>query len=125
MNPNFDTIGKQFVSVYYETFDSNRANLGPLYSADSMLSFEGQQQQGADQIVKKLQALPFKTIKHIITTTDCQPTPSNGIIVMVVGQLKTDEDPPHSFSQTFHLVPSVSGSFFVLNDIFRLTLHHG
>ena len=40
---------------------------------------------------------------------------------------QTDNDPPHSFSQTFHLVPkdATNSNFFVLNDMFRLSLHHG
>lgn len=42
---------------------------------------------------------------------------------MVTGQLKTDDDPPHSFHQTFILRPA-GGSFVVANDIFRLALHN-
>ena len=34
------------------------------------------------------QGLPFKTVKHVTTTIDCQPTPNNGVIIFVVGQLK-------------------------------------
>ena len=42
---------------------------------------------------------------------------------MVTGQLKTDDDPPHSFHQSFVLRPA-GGSFVVANDIFRLALHN-
>ena len=38
---------------------------------------------------------------------------------------QTDEDPPHSFSQTFQLFKKDTNSYFVLNDMFRLSLHHG
>ena len=37
MNPNFDSIGKEFVRQYYAQFDSNRSLLAPLYV--SILSF--------------------------------------------------------------------------------------
>lgn len=35
---------------------------------------------------------------------------------------QTDEDPPLSFAQTFVLKP-IETSFFILHDIFRLSLH--
>ena len=38
---------------------------------------------------------------------------------------QTDDDPPHSFSQTFQLFPKDPNNYFVLNDMFRLSLHHG
>ncbi|KAJ7391955.1 Nuclear transport factor 2 [Desmophyllum pertusum] len=128
MNPNFASVGQEFATLYYQVFDSNRAALESLYNANSMLTFEGEQFQGTAAIIKKLTELPFKTVKHVITTIDCQPTTSTGVIVFVVGQLKTDNDPPHSFSQCFHLQPkpdSPTLTYYVFNDMFRLSLHHG
>ena len=37
--------------------------------------------------------------------------------------LKTDEDPPHGFSQCFVLKP-LGQSWFIAHDVFRLALHH-
>ena len=37
--------------------------------------------------------------------------------------LQADNDPPHGFVQSFYL-KQVQGNVFVLNDIFRLVLHH-
>ena len=125
MSAESDQIGREFVRVYYETFDSNRANLVSLYTTVSVMSFEGQQFQGAEAIVKKLSELPFQRIQHVVTTIDCQPTIDQSIVVHVVGQLKTDEDRPHSFSQTFLLKQTPGGPFYVLNDVFRLALHNG
>ncbi|KAJ7391956.1 Nuclear transport factor 2 [Desmophyllum pertusum] len=126
MNPNFATVGQAFVKTYYETFDSNRAALASLYVAESMLTFEGAQFQGSDAIIKKLTSLPFQAIAHVLSTIDCQPTVSLGIIVFVVGQLKTDNDAPHTFNQCFHLKPKPDGStYYVFNDMFRLSLHNG
>ncbi|KAL9968455.1 hypothetical protein ACROYT_G026832 [Oculina patagonica] len=122
---NFIAIGETFVKTYYPLFDSNRAELAKFYTAQSMLTFEGQQLQGTEAITQKLVGLPFTNVAHIITTTDCQPTVGSGVIVFVVGQLKTDNDPPHGFSQCFTLMPNPDGSLYVLNDMFRLSLHHG
>lgn len=125
MNPDFEKVGQEFVKAYYVMFDSNRASLAALYTDVSMLTFEGQQFQGTQNIMKKITELPFKVVQHIITTVDCQPSGQNGVLVFVVGQLKTDDDPPHSFSQTFQLFKKDTNNYFVLNDMFRLSLHHG
>ena len=53
-----------------------------------MLTFEGEKILGAQNIVKKLTALPFQQCKHLITTTDAQPSPAGGITVFVTGQLQ-------------------------------------
>lgn len=80
-------MGESFANVYYEAFDSNRASLMQLYTSESMLTFEGEQFVGAEAIVKKLTAMPVTTVKHIITTIDCQPTTASGVLVFVVGLL--------------------------------------
>ena len=86
------------------------------------MTFEGTQLMGRAKIMEKLQSLSFQKIQHLITTIDTQPTFDGGVLVMVLGQLKTDDDPPHTFNQTFVLKPSAD-SFFVEHDIFRLALH--
>lgn len=62
-----------------------------------MLTFEGQQFQGVTNIVEKLtvcffshpQSLPFKSVRHHVSTVDAQPSnPQLGsIFVMITGQL--------------------------------------
>ena len=112
------------------------------------MTFEGQQLQGAQRIMEKFnascasvvdcfqidsnlpnnmfhfssQSLTFQKIQHIITKVDCQPMFDGGILINVLGQLRTDDDPPHSFSQTFVLKP-IADSFFLQHDIFRLGIH--
>ena len=63
---------------------------------------------------------------HQVTKVDCQPGPSNDfIVVSVLGQMRADQDSPLGFSQVFQLKRSPNGgSFYVLNDIFVLHLHH-
>lgn len=126
MNPDFAKIGNLFVQQFYNLFDNpvTRSQLGSFYTPDSMLTFEGTQLQGGNAIVEKIVGLPFQQIKHIITTIDCQPTYDGGVQVLVIGQLKTDQDHPHSFSQVFFLRPGQNNSFFVANEFFRLSLHN-
>ncbi|XP_071824674.1 nuclear transport factor 2-like [Apostichopus japonicus] len=116
-------IGQSFIQHYYKTFDTDRAAIAALYLEQSQLTFEGATFTGRANIAKKITELPFKTIQHVITTVDIQVTLQNSILVFVVGQLKTDDDPPHGFSQTF-LLGQVGTSIFVANDCFRLQLHH-
>lgn len=122
MNPEFKTIGESFIQQYYTMFDSDimtRASLANFYRNESMLTFEGQQFMGKEAIEGKLKSLTFQKINHAISSVDCQPTFDGGVVVMVVGQLKTDDDPPHQFLQTFVLK---GPEFFVQHDLFRLCL---
>lgn len=125
MNPNFATIGETFVNQYYTLFDggaAQRAGVANFYSeSNSLLTFQGDQFMGRAKIMEKIGALGFQTIKHQITTADCQPTFDGGVVVMVFGQLKTDDDPPLSFSQVFVLKPA-NNTFYVEHDVFRLGL---
>jgi len=125
LNPNYEQIGKTFVQQYYAMFDDSaqRAGLANFYSeTKSLMSFEGQQMMGKIKIMEKIQSWTFQKIQHIITVIDAQPTFDGGVLVAVLGQLKTDDDPPHTFNQVFVLKP-VNDSFYVEHDIFRLALH--
>ncbi|KAI9600210.1 hypothetical protein KEM48_000624 [Puccinia striiformis f. sp. tritici PST-130] len=115
-------IASQLKKYFYLDSDTDRGQLAPLYRDHSMLTFEANPYLGTANIVKKLQELPFAKVTHQVHTLDAQPsnsaTPS--IIVLVTGALQIDgETNPLRFSQAFHLV-SEDGSFFVLNDVFRL-----
>jgi len=119
---DINAIAQQFTDFYYQTFDSNRSGLGPLYRDTSMLTFEGTPTQGVNAIIEKLASLPFQKVQHKVTTRDAQPSSPSvaSIIVNVTGLLVIDDSPnPLQFSQVFHLIPE-GGSYYVLNDIFRL-----
>lgn len=90
---------------------------------NSMLTFEGVQILGRERIAEKLASLTFQRINHQVTLVDSQPTLDGGVIVYVMGQLKTDDDPVHTFSQVFILQAEPNGGFSVRHDIFRLALH--
>ncbi|KAK3842115.1 MAG: hypothetical protein J3R72DRAFT_443686 [Linnemannia gamsii] len=112
-------VADQFVSFYYQTFDSNRSQLGSLYRPTSMLSFEGAQTLGDQAIVEKLAALPLDGLRHEVSTKDAQPA-ANGILILVSGQLLAGgETNPQFFTQTF-LLQADGGSYFIQNDVFRL-----
>merc|ERR1712012_1092077 len=126
LNPNYDQIGKAFTQQYYALFDdaAQRPQLVNLYNAEqSLMTFEGEQRQGSQKIMEKIAGLTFQKIAHLITAVDCQPTFDGGILINVLGQLKTDDDPPQSFTQTFVLKPSAD-SFFIQHDMFRLVIHN-
>jgi len=125
LNPNYEQIGKTFVQQYYQLMDDStqRPNVANFYTEQkSLMSFEGQQMMGRTKIMEKIQSLTFQKIQHIITAIDAQPTFDGGVLVAVLGQLKTDDDPPHTFNQVFVLKPA-NDSFYVEHDCFRLALH--
>ncbi|KAI4130341.1 MAG: hypothetical protein LQ338_001776 [Usnochroma carphineum] len=119
---DFNTVAQQFTQFYYTTFDENRSNLAALYREQSMLTFESDAVQGAAPIVEKLVSSSFQKIKHQVSTLDAQPSNSEGgIIVMVTGVLLVDEEErPMNYTQVFQLLPDGAGSYFVLNDMFKL-----
>ncbi|KAK6625538.1 hypothetical protein RUM43_005837 [Polyplax serrata] len=125
LNPAYDVIGKGFVQQYYALFDdpAQRPQLVNMYNAESsFMTFEGIQIQGGPKIMEKLTSLTFQKITRIITAVDSQPMFDGGVLINVLGQLQTDEDPPHAYIQTFVLKP-IGNSFFVQHDMFRLALH--
>lgn len=106
----FQQIGEQFCQHYYQTFDSNRAGLHPLYSQQSMLTFEGDQFQGADAIVQKIMSLPFQKVQHQIVKCDCQPSVNEGIVIFITGNLLVDDNAnPLKFAQVFQLLKGPTG----------------
>ncbi|KAL7079909.1 hypothetical protein ACQ4LE_000693 [Meloidogyne hapla] len=128
-NLNFDQVGQAFIQHYYSKFDVSDATartvgLNDLYDADqSFMTFEGNQVRGRAAILEKFGSLQFRSIQHAITKTDCQPLQDGSILVTVIGQLKTDDDPINSFNHCFVLKPNTTGSFYISNEIFRLILH--
>lgn len=84
-----------------------------------MLTFEGQQVQGAANIVAKLKSVGG--VKHQVKTTDIQPSSSpNAIVIFVTGAIQIGGDNPLHFCEFFHLVASTPGQYSVHNDVFRL-----
>ncbi|KAK4687432.1 hypothetical protein P7C73_g2683, partial [Tremellales sp. Uapishka_1] len=119
---DIQAIAKQFTDYYYQTFDSGRAQLAPLYRDGSMLTWENTPIMGTAGIMEKLEGLPFAKVQHNVLTLDAQPASSTiaSVLVLVTGQLLVDDGQNVlQYSQMFHLVPE-GGGYFVQNDVFRL-----
>lgn len=119
----WEQLGSSFVQHYYSVFDQDRSQLGAIYIEQSCLTWEGQQFQGKGPIVEKLISLPFTKIAHSVTAQDHQLTPDCGILSMVVGQLKVDDDPIMGFHQSF-ILKNINDGWVCTNDMFRLALHN-
>lgn len=52
-----------------------------------MLTWEGQQFSGPQNIVGKFKSLPFQQVQHQVTSMDFQPSMSGGILIQVNGKL--------------------------------------
>jgi len=117
-----EEIARQFVTFYYQAFDSDRKSLASLYRDQSTLTWESKSIVGGRKVIEHLTELPFQTVAHKVTTLDAQPSNPEvpSIIVLVTGLLVVDgSENPLQFSQCFHLIPE-GGSYYVLNDVFRL-----
>ena len=75
-------------------------------AAHSTLTFEGQQFQGPEAIIGKLQAAG--TVSHKVQSTDVQPSVqgSNAIVIFITGQMSIAGNNPLLFCQVFQLVSS-------------------
>merc|ERR1719271_1414445 len=106
LEANFQQIGEQFTQMYYNYFDTNRIQLQNCYDAQSLLTFEGEQFQGMQNIMTKLTTLQFKSVRHQLVKCDCQPAmdQQSGILIFITGNLFVDDSPnPLKFAQTFYL----------------------
>ena len=121
MDPN--EVATQFVQHYYTIFDSGKANYGklaPLYRPQSMLTWESNNVQGPEAIVKCLSEMRFEQVKHVVTSVSAQPSGvPNALLVSVNGQLQIDDGQALQFNQVWHLLQEGT-SFWIHNDIFRL-----
>jgi len=118
-------VGKAFCDHYFQTFDTQRANLQTLYQDTSLLSFENEQFMGMQSIMTKLTTLQFTTVQHAVATCDCHPqAASSGILILIAGDLAADGETtkPLKFSQAFVLLPTPAGSWYIAHDIFRLNI---
>lgn len=114
-----DEVAKAFVQHFYTSFDSTVENLKTLYSAQSMLTFEGNQVAGVDQIMNKLRGIG--PVKHDIKSMDVQPSAAgNALVIFVTGSVKIGGDNPLHFCEMFQLVSTGPGAYYVHNDVFRL-----
>lgn len=84
-----------------------------------MMTFEGHPFQGPQNIVNKLKQVGKVT--HTVKSTDVQPSNTeSAILIFVTGSIQIGGDNPLHFCETFQLVATTPGNFYVHNSIFRL-----
>jgi hypothetical protein len=84
-----------------------------------MMSFEGQQQQGPENIIAKFKSVG--QVHHSVKSMDVQPsTGSNALVIFVTGSIKIGGDNPLHFCEFFQLVSTGANQYYIHNDIFRL-----
>jgi hypothetical protein len=84
-----------------------------------MMTFEGQQFQGPENIMTKLRSVG--AVKHQVKSTDIQPSTSpNAIVIFVTGSISIAGDNPLHYCEMFQLGATGPGQFYVHNCIFRL-----
>ncbi|KAJ6237969.1 hypothetical protein M0813_03202 [Anaeramoeba flamelloides] len=122
---DFEEIGKEFLSFYYDTFDNNREGLADLYQEESMLTYNGEQFKGQESIVNKLAGLKFNSIQHQLNDYQSHPSLQDSVLVSACGTIFIDNNENGiNFSQVFLLAPvQGSNSYFIYNDIFSLNLN--
>ena len=92
-----------------------------LFSEQSMMTFEGEQYMGQENIYNKLSS--FGQISHNVKQLDAQPTINDGIMVLITGELTIEgSENPMMFTEIFHLQQGGAQGYYVHNDIFRLNL---
>jgi len=86
-----------------------------------MLTFEGEQFQGSENILGKLRKVG--QVVHQVKSMDVQPSASgNAVVIFVTGSVRIggpDANPLH-FCEMFQLVSTGPNAYYVHNDIFRL-----
>lgn len=86
-----------------------------------MLTFEGEQFQGPENIINKLRQVG--KVVHTVKSMDVQPSAAgNAIVIFVTGNVRIG-DPnanPLHFCEMFQLISTGPGAYYVHNDIFRL-----
>uniref|UniRef100_A0A7S4MNW5 Nuclear transport factor 2 n=1 Tax=Odontella aurita TaxID=265563 RepID=A0A7S4MNW5_9STRA len=114
-----EEVAKAFTAHFYQTFDAGAQGLAGLYNEQSMLTFEGQQHQGAQAVIAKLQGCG--PVQHVVKSMDVQPSSNqSAILIFVTGTIKIGGDNPLHFCEMFQLVSTGPGAYYVHNDVFRL-----
>merc|ERR1711957_182618 len=121
LEPNYKMIGEQTVQQFYQLYDA-RQNMQQMYETQSLFTFEGQDVQGAMQIVQKLMSLGFQQVQHQVQKVNCQPVPGSPdkVMVNVVGNMLVNGSQNVKFAENFLLMKRPTGQWFILNNTFNV-----
>lgn len=117
----FNEVGLGFSGQYYQCFQSNRAGLQGVYRANSLMTWAGEQMQGVEAIMTRFSTLAFGNCQFKVEETDCHPSVSGGVIMVVNGEVLLEgERHPLKFNDVFHLAQDETAQWYVSNQIFRI-----
>ena len=118
---SFQEVGQGFVGQYYQFFSTNRPSLAGVYRPNSLMTWAGQQMQGADAIMERFSTLAFNQAQFKTEDIDCHPSVSGGVIVVVNGEVLIEgEEHPLKFNDVFHLALDQANSWYISNQLFRI-----
>lgn len=116
----FQEVGASFTQHYYNFFSTSRTQLAGVYRANTLLTWQSEQIQGAEAIMARFANLGFSEAQFKTDSLDCQPSLSGGVLVVVNGEvLLKDERHPLKFNDCFHLAMD-NGQWYVSNQIFNI-----
>ena len=127
---NYKEVSCKFVEYYYGTFNkkyqnqvTQRENLGQLYNAESLLSYQDDELAGKDQIMEYLLSDRLShQVKEPISYHSI-PSENNCVFIQVVGDTYFNDgielSPRLSFAESFYIKLSAEfNSFTVKTQIF-------
>ncbi|GBG32946.1 Nuclear transport factor 2 [Hondaea fermentalgiana] len=119
-DPN--TVANAFVQAFYNSLDSNRAQIGDYFKDVSTLSFEGDTVAGAAAIVQKVNSLglPANATRRV-TATDAQESSlgSGAIVIFITGEWMGQQ-----YQEAYQLVPNGNNGYYVHNWIIRIGMNN-
>jgi hypothetical protein len=121
MSFDFAGIGKAFCQQYYGCFSSDRTQLRGVYRPTSLVTWAGEQIMGDEGIIAKFASLPLTGTHFHPEDIDCQPTATNGIIIVTNGEVQLQGE-RHSlrFNDVVLLSQDQAGQWYVANQVFRV-----
>ncbi|CAG0885256.1 unnamed protein product [Darwinula stevensoni] len=125
--PSPQSVGLEFVRQYYTVLNKSPMHLHRFYSHESSFVHGGLDTSekvlkpvfGQQDIHRKILSLEFRDCHAKIRQVDAHATLSNGVVIMVSGELSNKGQPMRRFMQTFVLAPQSPRKYYVHNDIFR------
>ena len=83
----FRQVGKDFLTQYYNTYDTDRTKLYNYYSDIATMTFQKDELRGKSAIQGKYASLPLNKPTHKVLSASYQPLGKNKIVILVTGTI--------------------------------------
>lgn len=121
MKSDHAKITAQFLQAYFHIYENRRCELITQFCDNSIFTFNGADYTGPDNIIKKLELLPYNS-RFVVSTVDSVPAYNNILPVFVTGMFHTGNNTqPVLFSQSFQLL-RMRGDYLILNNFLRVNI---